>query len=195
MIYQITNPQGIDFYIQRLQSALYTFLKTEWSLTDSTAGTVLDSYGRVYGLWTKDSGIIPHVFTGKAEYKEVLFDDTRACVMFFDMGNTFQTTPGYASANVSLYVHLNLGVIFPTTVYRLDENVRLAVKNYLDADGKGFIVNAVQTGERKVFENYSGYRKRVGLKYTDMHPFHCFRVDMTIPNYSTQEPFCNTTIN
>lgn len=195
MIYQIANPQGVDYYIQRLQSALYSYLKTTWNLTDSTAGTIIDSYARVNRLWTKDNGIIPHAYKGATEYKEVLFDDSRACVMFFDLGETMQSIKmGTASANVSLYVHLNLAIVKPST-YRLDENARLDVKNFIDSEGYGFIVNAVQIGERKVFENYSGYRKKVGMKHTDMHPYHCFRIDMLLPNYSTQGPFCNNIVN
>ena len=194
MIYQITNPEGIDFYIQRLQTSLYSYLKTLWGLTDSAAGTRYDCYARAHQQWTKDNGIVPYAYVGADEYREVFFDDTKACISFFDLGSVFQTKVGFSTANVSLYFHLNLNVVKPSA-FRLDENVRNDVKNFIDSGGNGFSANNIMIGEKKVLENYGGYRKRVGMKHTDMHPFHLFRIDMTYYNYSTQGPFCTNIVN
>jgi hypothetical protein len=94
------------------------------------------------------------------------------------------------TANVSLYFQVNLNIIKPSTTNRLDEAVRLDVKNYLYQNGMCFEVRAVAIGEKEVFKNYSGYRKRAGTKYTDMHPFHCFRIDMVLPDYIDNYTHC-----
>lgn len=190
MIYKIGSPVGIDYYVQQLQQYLYDYLKTKWTLTDSTAGTVYDSYGRVYRLMMKDYGTVPEAFTGGTDYKEVFFDDTRAALSFFDVGDVIKNdTTNTMTANVSLYFQVQLNIIKPS-VYRLDEDARLDVKNFIDGNGMGFFVKAIATGEKEVFKNYSGYRKKAGTKYTDMHPFHCFRIDLLLPNYPTNLPHC-----
>lgn len=188
MVHTLTSPVGIDFMIQRLQNMLYTELCDLWSMSDG-GSMVYDAYGRAYRL-QKDYGIVPECFAGGTDYLEVLFDDTKAALSFFDVGDTITVEKPYSNtARVSVYFQINLNKVKPGT-QRLDEQARLDVINLIELNGFGFIVKSVAIAEREVFKNYNGYRKKQGTKYVDMHPYHCFRIDMEVPNY-TNQTYCN----
>jgi len=186
MLYTQPLPTGIDRYIQRLQTALYSYLKTLWGVTDNTTPNIYDSYGRIYRTTDRDGGIIPEAFTAGTDYKQVLADDTRAVLSFFDTGDDTRSADGYKTSLCGLYVFANLGCvpIYAAAGQRMDEALRNDVITYLDQTGYGFLVTGYSTGAQ-AWKTYNGKKIKDALKYRDMHPYVYFRVDMKLPNYQT----------
>ena len=185
MLYTKPNPSGIDQYIQRLQTDLYNYLKTLWGVTDNTAPNIYDSYGRIYRVTDRDGGILPEAYTGGNDYRQVLMDDTRAAVSFFDTGDDIQAADGYKTAKVGLYVMANISMIpcYATATQRMDEELRNDVVSCIDQTGFGFLVTGIALGAAQAMKTYSGKKIKDGMKYRDMHPYVYFRIDLKLPNY------------
>lgn len=188
MLYTKTTPKGLDYHIQRLQTDMYAYLKTLWSVTDSASPSIYDSYGRIYRVTDRDGGIIPEAYTSGNEYRQVLFDDTRAVVSFYDTGDDIQAAEGYKTAKVGLYVLARLDMIplYAASIQRMDEEVRNDVVNYIDQTGFGFLVTGIYLGAQQAMKTYSGKKIKEGMRFRDMHPYLCFRIDMKLHNYQAQ---------
>ena len=48
---------------------------------------------------------------------------------------------------------------------------------------QGFVFTGIRTGIDNVLEEYPGSIRDKGLRFRDMHPFHCFRFDFNL-NYN-----------
>lgn len=174
MEYVKANPVGVDINIKGLQRYLYPQLKTLWGINDDTS---FDSYGRAYRNQTED-GYIPEVYVGLKEYKEVLFDDKLKALSFFGVSEDVSYSDA-ATAQVFLIFMVNLDQIKPG-VGRNDEEVRNGVQRLLTPAPYGFTMTGFATGIDTVFKEYSGWRKTQGIKYRDMHPLHCFRINFSL---------------
>jgi len=180
MIATKTKPAGIDILIQALQSFLYVNLQKDWNMLPAD----YNSYGRVYRNQTDDSGYSPEVYTTNGEYLDSFFDDTVKVVSFFNIGET-QIYKGGLSTEVALiFCVTDIGKIKPGVVWRADEEIRRDVQIHCHKNRFGFTMLSVDMGVDKVFREYSGWKKKSGIEFMDMHPYHCFRINFISTPYS-----------
>jgi len=181
MEYVKPSPTGVDIHIQKLQRFLYPRLKTLWGIADDVA---YDCYGRAYKNQVRD-GAIPEAYIGGNEYREVLFDDGRKVISFFGVGDSIRYDAGTATAPVSLIFMVNLAQV-KGGITRADEEVHVDVQKLLQPGRSGFAMTSFETGIENVFKEYPGWRRDPGLKYRDMQPFHCFRINLSL-SYNIQD--------
>jgi hypothetical protein len=174
MIYLKTKVVGVDIPIQALQNYLYVQLKKKWSLSDAN----LQGYGRIYRNQTPD-GYSPEAYLGNGEYGDTFFDDKTSVNFAFFLGDVQKYSAGGMMANVSVSFCLNVPLVKPGYAWRADEEIRLDVENILHSPRMGFIYQGTETGIDNVFREYSGWNKKKGIQYMDMHPLHCFRINLS----------------
>jgi hypothetical protein len=165
---------GIDIPIQKFQTVLYNALKAKWPVDD----TSFTMYGRAYRNQTSD-GYVPEVYKSKDEYNDSYFDDTLKASAFFGLGEVTKVNNGDVVANVFLIFMVNLDKVKPATT-RNDEEVRIDVEQVILAPLNGFNLTGVITGIDQVFKEYSGYKAVIGVKFRDMQPWHCFRLNFQV---------------
>lgn len=170
---------GIDYWIERLQTDLYNYLLNIYDLQP----TDYNCYGRVYRNYSKGGNgkeYLPQFFTGIEDYIDVMTNDTVAMQSFFDLGESEQVRYSdlMNSARVHLYFFVDLEQLFPDATERMDMEVMEAVSWFIKKSSPGFVLHAQQIGAKKVLENFTGYRKRINASH-DMHPYYCFRLDMS----------------
>lgn len=175
MNYLKITPKGVDIPISLLQTALYNQLKVIWSVTDST----FEMYGRAYRNQT-ESGYTPEVYTGKKEYQDVLFNDKVYVQSFFGLKENTAVVSGTSSVEAFVIFMVNLDKIKPSNTERKDEEARIDVEKICMQSLYGFDVIGFVTGIDNVFDQYSGWKKENGIKYRDMHPLHCFRINFNL---------------
>ncbi|WP_346320772.1 hypothetical protein [Chitinophaga sp. YIM B06452] len=173
MLYTKNDPVGLDKPIQRLQEYLHGKLLALWGIDTSQ----YQAYGRCYRNQTED-GYIPEVYIGGNEYKEVYVDDTVTALSFFGLsGHTKVDGAGYADVHLIFFVNVQALKNVP---HRGDEEVRRDVQRLIAPGKFGFSLNGVELWIDNVFREYSGARRSQGIKFRDMHPFHCFRLNMKL---------------
>jgi hypothetical protein len=198
MLYQrYGTVQGIDWHINNVQVALYDYIKSKWALPDDS---YYDCYARVYRNNTTD-GYIAEAFIGGIDYKEVFLDDTKTVLSFFGYESGELSNDGSYTATVTLIFFVNLSGVMTCvnnalanntfdSVFDLsfsqpitdreDEMVRSTVKEFID-NSFGFSLKKTSIGTDKVLADYTGTRRKMlDNKYPDMHPWHCFRLDLQL---------------
>lgn len=176
-----TNPIGLDKPIQDLQQFLYQQLLAKWSLQDAD----YIAYGRAYRNQT-DDGYSPEFFTGtgndpnQPDYKDVFMDDTVKALSFFGVGESEKYNMGSTIASVFLIFQVNVPALKPTVVHRGDEEIRLDVQRLCQPRRYGFGMTGFETGIDNVFREYSGWKKKDGVKFRDQHPWHVFRLNFNL---------------
>ena len=179
MLFTRNKISGIDVNIDGLQRALYPKLVSLWGL-NAQSNTDYNSHARAYRNQTKDDGFVPEIYTDGGEYKEVYVDDRIKALSFFTVSDTVDFSDNLLKADVSLIFFVDLSKIAPGED-RNDEVVRQQVIRLVQ--GKrwfNFSFTGVQTGIESVFREFSGLRRSVGVKYRDMYPFHCFRINFSV---------------
>ena len=175
-VFTKTNPVGVDKPIQAFQQVLYTILKKTWGITTDT---VWDCYGRAYKNQTAD-GNTPEVYKGNNEYKDAYFDDALTALSFFSVGDTVKYQKSSAVATVSLVMMVNVSKIKPSNTQRQDEEVRNDVEKFCRIPRFTFEMQSFETGMDTVFKDYSGWKKTDGIKFRDLHPWHCFKINFNV---------------
>ncbi len=178
MLITKTEPVGIDFYIQQLQAKLHTQLLTKWELITNEQKAKYHCYGRAYRNKT-DNGYIAEVFTGNKEYKEVYWNDTLYAISFFGVSNIKAESTGN-SADIHLVYFTQLGSLKPAITHRADEEVRNDVTSIIGNSSFGFSFLGVDLWLENVLKEYPGSRRDDRLKFVDMHPVHCFRINLKL---------------
>lgn len=179
MLYTKVKPVGMDIPIQKLQTYLHDKLLAIWGITSAE----YNAYGRCYRN-QKDDGYVAEVYTGNNEYREVYLDDRIAAMSFFGIsGDTEVEVENTASVHLIFWV--NLSKLKAPIVHRADEEVRVDVQKLLNKGVFGFSLKEISTGIERVLQEYAGTTQAEqanldGLKFRDMHPFHCFRFDMEV---------------
>lgn len=183
MLVSKTNPVGIDWHIQQLQTKLHNTLvgADYWSLTDTGK---YRCYGRCYRNKT-DNGYIAEHYESANEYREVYWDDALSVISFFGISDNIELSVG-AKTDVHLVFFVKLTDLAPSITHRADEEVRNQVLKVIGKSSNGFTVNSVELWLENVLREYSGSRRDERLKYVDMHPVHCFRINMSI-SYKTEK--------
>lgn len=176
MNYLKPSTKGLDTPVQAYQVYLYGALKTLWSVSDND----LDLYGRAYRLQETD-GYAPNVYVGTKEYKEVYFDDTKSATGFFLVDETVKYTSGTASVGVSLILSVNMQKLHPGLDMGADEAIHNEVQKLCHGHLRnGFEMTGFVSGIDNVFKEFSGWRKKDGIKNRDMYPLHCFRINFNL---------------
>lgn len=169
-----TNPVGIDFYIQKLQTYLHTQLLNKWGIDTS----IYQCYGRAYRN-KKDTGYIAEIFAGSNEYKEAYWNDAMAAISFFGISNNIKQGVG-SEADVHLVFFVNIKTLKPTITNRADEEVRHDVESMIGQTLFGFNLESTDLWLENVLREYPGSYRDQRLKAVDMHPVHCFRLNLKL---------------
>lgn len=180
MISTKTKPTGVDIPIQALQNFLYVQLQKTWGIPANQ----YNCYGRIYRNQVEDGGYSPEVYKGGNEYSDTFFDDSVNVLSYFTLGEEQKFNGGLGGTVSLIFCVTDLAALKPTIAWRADEEVRMDVA-ILCRDSKfGFTLDSVETGIDNVFRGYSGWRLKKGIQFQDMHPFHCFRINLDIQPYS-----------
>jgi len=179
MLYLKNNPVGIDKTINDINETVYNSLG--WTPENNIS---YNAYSRALKN-PRNGGIVPEVYkvedvtTGIpfGEYSEVLYDDNVNASSFFyvddnvsavDNGRLFTTT-------ISMVFQLDLSVVANNILHRGDEEIHRKIVNAINDSTEGR-VNAVITNIPSVYSEFDISQ----IEFTDMHPFHCFRVDIDV---------------
>lgn len=173
MLITKTSPIGIDYVIQKLQTYLHGQLLTTWGIDSAD----YESYGRCYRN-KKDNGYVAEVFNG-SDYKEVYWQDGLKAISFFGLSEKVRVQVG-EKANVHLVFFVDLSKLKPLITHRADEEVRADVTNLVEMHG--FELQSIDMWLENVLKEYPGSYRDERLKFVDMHPIHCFRLNLLI-NY------------
>lgn len=176
MNYLKITPKGIDIPIAYLQTTLYSKLTTVWNVEDAT---LFNMYGRAYRNQT-ESGYTPELYTGKKEYEDLLFNDKLWASGFFGVKEVITVNAGTSMAEAFVIFMVNLEKIKSSNTDRKDEEARIDVERICGEELYGFTMTGWVTGIDSVFDQYSGWKKANGIKYRDMHPLHCFRINFNL---------------
>lgn len=158
------DPVGVDVVIDKLQRDLFLELTVNFGWRD------YDSYPRAYRN-KKNENVIPEVYVGKNEYKEVLFNDKETVTSFFLSGDkrVYSEKTFTFEQEIAWIYQANLSKLFPDVHHRADEeminNVVLALeKKYWEQR-----FTEVITGVDNVYQSLKlNYDKKY---YDDMSAF------------------------
>jgi hypothetical protein len=175
MVVSKANPIGIDWYIAALQTEIHDRLIEKWKLQD----TLYKSYPRCYKNKT-DNGYIAETYIGGVNYQEVYYDPSIAVSSFFGITGNTKRSGALATADVHLVFFADLKKIKPDIEHRADEEVRQDVTSLFALSLCEFSMLSCETGIENVLRDYPGSRRDERLKYIDMHPVHCFRINLKL---------------
>ena len=167
----ITNPEGIDVPIQKLQNRFTNNLWTGVRADDATKNKVYNSYGRAVIV----EGV-PKVFNPAAVnngYYELLMNDRASAQSFFIVNDNNKVGFDEFEADVSLYFMVNLEHLSSLST-RAEQEVINDVRSYLRNEPYGFELTAIVSGDESVSDF-----DQVKVK-DNLQPYFCFRFDMTL---------------
>lgn len=178
MLFTRNKISGLDVAIDGLQRKLYLAIVSLWGL-DATSAKDYNSYARAYKNQS-ESGLVPEVFVKGMEYKEVMLDDKIKALSFFSIGDSITFDNNLSKAKVALIFFVDLSKV-SSGQNRNDELVRQQVVKLVQGNKNfGFSFDGVEIGVDLSLKDYAGARKNIGLKYRDMQPYHCFRLNFTL---------------
>jgi len=169
-LYLKDNPRGIDKVVNDLNLSAYN------ALIDS-GWTNYSAYHRAYKNETQE-GLLAEVFDiDSKDYSEVFFDDRLNASSFFTIEDSIPTTDlgRIFTTTVSMTFQCDLSKVANLVEHRADEEIVEKVVNALQGNKYGE-VSAIVRGIDNV---YQGFRTEQ-IRYTDMNPFFCFRVDLDV---------------
>jgi len=174
------KPVGVDTVINNINDLVFTDLG--WV---STAEFPINYNAYHRALKNPiNNGLVPEVYdiesgTVFGEYTQVLYDDNLDASSFFytsdsldtiDNGRLFGTT-------ISMVFQVDLSKVADNIYHRGDAEIQRIVVNAINKGIYGK-VSSVVTGIPNVYSEFDQSQ----IQFTDMHPFHCFRVDIDV-NY------------
>lgn len=183
MLNQKTNPVGLDWYIQALQTKMHTVLMDADHLNIADTGKY-ESYGRAYRNKTRD-GYVAECYTASGEYKEVYWNDSLILLSFF--GITGEIKSGVMNeAQVHLVFFADLSKLAlqdsagNVASHRTDEELRSMVQSVIGKNSHGFQLDSIELWLENVLREYPESRRDDRLAAVDMHPVHCFRLNLAL---------------
>lgn len=179
---QRTNAVGLDKAISAHQDHLFNGL----SITGFVNADSWQSYDRAYGN-PHENGIIPEVFTGGQEYKEVFYNDNFLMTSFYFMKDTGRMEDGQILVDVDLIVQANIEDIYPLIDHRADEELR-QIFMFLSESFSGADNFEFKNFYTRIDEVYREFVQRQ-IKIDDMSGQHVFRLKYEV-RYT---PECCTT--
>ncbi len=188
MLITKTNPKGIDYYVQQLQTKLHTQLLAKWGINSNQ----YKAYGRCHRNKTDDGYTAENYegTTAEKEYKEVYWDDSLTVSSFFGIsaaGIKAGTTNSQADMHIVFFADLKKLALKDSDnnviSHRADEELRTDVLAVIGKSSYGFTYTGTELWLENVLREYPGSRRDDRLKYIDMHPIHCFRINLKL-NYN-----------
>jgi hypothetical protein len=174
MLITKVNPVGLDVQVQKLQSFLFPRLLSKWGIVAEQ----YKSHGLVFRN-KKDNQYIAEAYIGNNEYKEVYWDDTLTVVSWFGR-SSITTFDKLNKTSVHLVFFVNLKKLKPLIAHRADEEVRNDVQKIFGNTQFGFSYESCELWLENVLREYPGSRREERLNAVDMHPIHCFRINLSI---------------
>lgn len=176
MLVSKISPVGIDYRLQQLQTELHDRLLPKWNIGDGE----YKSYGRCYKK-PSDNGYLAVNHEGGGEYSEVRWDDNTGlkAMSFFGQSPRVGFNQ-WEKTEVHLVYFVNLSTLKPTIEHRADEEVRKDVISLFAPALYGFEYNGFEIYLENVLREYPGSRRDKRLSIVDMHPYHCFRINLKV---------------
>ena len=159
-----TDTLGVDTPIKRIQTLLHDVLSVEWNLSK------LDVYGRVYNN-KRNNNIIPEYYLGNKEYKEVLLNDNREGIIFFNIGDSHVLEGNEFTVDCEIIFSLDLEAINGNE-YRSDTEVHMQCFELVKRFKSIFDFKSIETGLENVYSNYRG----VESYFKGMQVYHHFKI-------------------
>jgi hypothetical protein len=175
MIYQKTNPVGLDAVIAEIQVKLMA-LATTW-------GAPLDGYPRCYPQLRDGRKVIEYSQSLK-EYKELIYAEGNK-FFFICENDLVQVGNGYFTTDLSVYFMLDLTDAMPSVTHRADAEVWadvVAVLQTIPIIGKA---ERIVQGFDRVFAGYD-YQPT-----DDLQPYHYFRIDVPVMAFQLTKTYCS----
>lgn len=181
MLIAKTKPVGIDWYIDQLQRRLHSKLIVVWALEDT------DQY-KCYGRCDRNktqNGYVAENYVANNKYEEVYWDKTLTAISFFGITREIKVTSGF-EADVHLVFFADLEKLALRNIdgdlitHRADEELRKTVIEVIGKHIFGFSVTGIELWLENVLREYPGSRRDDRLKFIDMHPVHCFRINLKL---------------
>lgn len=189
MLVTKTDPVGIDAKLQDLQIELHDRLLTRWKIGDGE----YKACGRCYRK-PGDNGYIAAGHVSGEEYEEMRLEDSSLkAFSFFGQSSTVGFNQ-WEKTDVHLVFFVNLRALKPTIEHRADEEVRKDVITLFSPALYGFAYNGFEIYLENVLREYPGSRRDSRLSIVDMHPYHCFRINLKVQydiNSNNCTPFKN----
>lgn len=153
--------KGIDIEIKKM---------TDWLTLRLWVGKSVTFNGRIFRN-VKDGGIVPETFVTGIDYQDVLLDDTKDAIVFFDV-QANETFDGNFTSDVWVCFAVNLLKLYPSvtteraTEYAHDDAVKWIRKRW---DITGLV------------RGYPAFSEYSRVKESDnFHPFYLFRLNTKI---------------
>jgi len=174
------KPVGIDTVINNINDLVFTDLG--WI---STAEFPINYTAYHRALKNPiNNGLVPEVYeieegTVFGEYTQVLYDDNLDASSFFYTSDSIDTIDNgrMFNTNLSMVFQVDLSKVADNIYHRGDSEIHRIVVNAINKGIYGK-VSSVVTGIPNVYSEFDQSQ----IQFTDMHPFHCFRVDIDV-NY------------
>lgn len=168
------NPIGVDIVINGIIESMYENL-IEFGWKEYTA------YHRCYkNPKDKDGKYVPEAYTSKFdgdnEYSDVLFDDTQISTSFFITGNSTNYDNGIYTVPLSIIFQLNSLKLYSKLGHRADEESRNDAIVAIQDGPYGNGITSIVTHLPDVYAEFD----TEGIVFTDMSPFHVFRVNLDV---------------
>lgn len=172
------NQVGIDTVINNINNLVFSEL--DW-LSSNDSPVNYTAYHRSLKN-PRNGSVVPEAYNLEdgstfGEYTELLYDDTLDASSFFyvdsnqtpiDNGRLFETT-------VSMVFQVNLDKVADNIKHRGDAEIHRIVVNAINKGIYGSVSGLV-TEIPNVYSEFDQSQ----ITFTDMHPFHCFRVDIDV---------------
>jgi hypothetical protein len=165
---------GVDKAIEELQTKLHTGLVSLWDLEDTS---VYKCYGRCYRN-RRESGYVAEVYEGNNEYKECYWDDSLYALSFFGLSDTIEIGV-QSSVDAHLIFFVDLSRVL-SGADRNDEKARVQILNILGAGDMYSPVKSVELTLDNILREYKGSITEQLRNHVEMHPVHCFRVNLEL---------------
>lgn len=174
MNYLVQEAVGIDAQISKVQQEIYDGISYKWKFN-------IDGFGRVYKN-PKNNNLIPEAYIGNNEYVDVFLNDNINGHFFFLASDTHETSDEIVfTTDVKIVFILNLEKIYGNTG-RSDALAHKDAVEVVRKTGKGrYQIKELQTGISNIFSGFS----TESIKLDDMHPFHCFSINVEFYYYLT----------
>ena len=160
------NPVGVDLVINEINNLVYNELNFE----------NYEAYHRAFKQQS-ERGVIPEAFIyDTRDYKECFYDDRVNSSFFYTSDSTdFVDNGRLVNTTVSMVFQVNLDEVAPAIKHRGDEEIHRVVVNAINKSVYG-TVSSLVVGIDNVYNEFDTTQ----ITYTDMQPFHCFRVDIDV---------------
>jgi hypothetical protein len=199
------NATGIDWSVQIFQINLFNFILGIFDGSpnhgNGAYGTITPNdyycFGRVYRNRKDRKNYIPQAFvqmatSGSWEYQDVLFEDNKSAVSFFDIGEVMNVENDLLShCKVHLYFLIDLSKFYPNATTRMDEEFLNLISQFV-MESSSFSLYQQARGIKAIFNEFSGYKVKVNSK-ANMQNLLCFRLDMT-KYYDDSMNYCTSLI-